>query len=167
MASGKHALPEALAQSVTTYWEGFGRELKDQRDLSQHHVVLASEGRAALSASGELLLFLVLPSNAGAAANLDEAPRYQEPFQHSYPWMLRQFEELLLFVYAVTYELIDPIRPLSRLMFTSGKPALKLPGMEGFRLAATEDLGEHLDSMLATLKSQSPLPKSNARNGAA
>jgi hypothetical protein len=160
LASGlrtdKYHLPSEIKDLLLTYWDDHGLDLKNYRDLAQHYVVVASEARVFLGADGRFGIFLAIPNNPEVTSASEL--KYTDPEVHVFPWMLRQFEELLIFVNALTYALLDPARPLNRMLFGNGKPGI------GFRTQGTIVVGEAdfaqiIDDFVQHIRQAHPLPK--------
>lgn len=162
LRKGKYQLPGAVSQVIISYWDSHGLELKHYRDLAQHYVVVASEGRVFLGEDGQFGIYLVLPNNPDVTS--PAALKYADPEVYAFPWVLRQFEELLLFVNDLTYRLLDPRKPFNKLLFMGGKPGISLRS-QGVVVQQPSELAAAVDAFLSSIYAQQPMPKREPSRG--
>ena len=104
MEAGKIKLPELPHAETLTYWSKYGRQLKDYRDLAQHHALATSDARLILS-DGRVGVYLLLPSNP----EVKSAGRliFGNPEVHAFPFALAQFKALVFYLGWLTRGLVS------------------------------------------------------------
>ena len=105
MESGRVKLPRLPHDETLNYWAQFGRQLRDYRDLAQHHALATSDARLVPAADGRIGVYLLLPSNpeAKSAGKLV----FCDPEVHAFPFALRQFKALVMFLGWLTRGLVS------------------------------------------------------------
>lgn len=104
--SNKLTLPDKIAADVRGYWSHQGKRLKDYRDLSQHHALVASEVRIFYASDGRPALYLALPNNPE-----DKSPTklvFDAPTIQAYFYMKDQLHWLIRFCHEITSALAKP-----------------------------------------------------------
>lgn len=112
IAKSTWPLPDELQEIMASYWQISGAFLKELRDLGQHYTSLASEGRIAQNAEGEIGLYLVLPNNP-EERQIDSL-RFGDPPIHAYSYCRSAFLDLFGFGYRVRYLLHRRLATYSR-----------------------------------------------------
>jgi len=102
----KVLLPENIAKDILGYWTNQGRKLKDYRDLSQHHALVASEVRVFKASVGKPAIYIALPKNPEAKDpnKLD----FDDPPVQAYYYLKEQLRWLIRFCHVVTTALTVP-----------------------------------------------------------
>jgi hypothetical protein len=117
LRNGSIVLPERPQQEILKYWDAHGQRLKDYRDLSQHHALVASDARIIRSDDGRVGVYLLLPSNP----EVKNTGRliFGSPNIHAFPYAKRQFKVLLVFSDWLTKGLLPKPEQRRQLLLTT------------------------------------------------
>jgi hypothetical protein len=149
--SNKVSLPSKITSDLVGYWEHQGNKLKDYRDLSQHHALVASEVRIFHSSERKPAIYITLPNNPeekNPAKLVFDNPPIQAFF-----YMKEQLHWLIRFCHEITTALTKPpgeIRAVSgSIVFRN--PLQFGPGAQliGHHLVTDEEIQNGIDNLVA------------------
>jgi hypothetical protein len=113
---GKLTLPDAIRERLISYWKDHGRRLKDYRDLSQHHALVASDARVILEPGATPRVFLAIPNNPEEKSY--RRLSFQKPTVQALPYILLELVELLRVTRSVARDLLATLPPILERVFT-------------------------------------------------
>lgn len=150
----KVKLPSKLALDLVGYWNNQGRKLKDYRDLSQHHALVASEVRIFNSSEGKPAIYITLPNNPE-----DKNPAklvFDNPPIQAFFYMKEQLHWLIRFCHEITTALTKPpgkIRAVSE-SIVSRNPLQLGPGVQlvGHHMVTADELRHEIDKLVSQFK---------------
>lgn len=149
MEAGKYTLPDRLGANLLKYWENHGRQLKDYRDMIQHHAQVTSDARLFLR-SGQRYMHFALASNpeVASAAKL----RFENPPVHAYSYLLDEYFALAIFAHWVTLGLV-PAGYTARMAVRVFRDALSI-NVSGTEVPTSASFQTQLDRLQETLEEQ-------------
>lgn len=152
--SNKIRLPEKISSDILGYWEHQGKRLKDYRDLSQHHALVASEVRIFNSSEDEPAIYLTLPNNP-EEKNASKL-RFDDPPIQAFLYMREQFHWLIRFCHEITTDLTKPVgeqRAISgSIVFRSPLKLGMNAQLTGHHLLTDEEIQNGIDNLVAQLR---------------
>jgi hypothetical protein len=104
---GQHKLPAEWRDLILSYWDRYGLELKQYRDLAQHHVLVASNVTMFRTERGEVGINLLLPSNPYVLGK--RALVWNNPPVHAQSFLRVQFQQLLAFAFMITRSIVEAL----------------------------------------------------------
>jgi hypothetical protein len=107
MAKEKFQLPSGIAKMLADYWSKHGKRLKEYRDLSQHHILVASHTTLFRGERRAIGLHVLLPSNPDAASTKDFV--WGDPPVHAQLFLKHQLAHLLTTAYRLTKVLAESL----------------------------------------------------------
>lgn len=148
---GRVVLPASISQLLLAYWYANGKRLKDYRDTSQHHSIVASDARVFMSDDGEPGLRCLLPSNPESKASSKLV--YGEPVVHAVPYVREQLMKIVEVTYRLTRAILDLVPGASRQSVSalSREPLVLGAPIQGHRLFTEENTQQTVASLLNRL----------------
>lgn len=152
--SGTVELPDKIKSDVLGYWTAHGKTLKDYRDLSQHHALVASEVRIFHSSEGKPAIYISLPNNPDQKNPANHV--FDNPTIQAFYYMRDEFLWLIRFVYEVVTGLVKipegDVRAVSEaIVFRHPITLVGKTRLVGHHLIADDELQRQIDEMTATL----------------
>lgn len=148
MEKGKVTLPASISDILIGYWHTHGKRLKDFRDVSQHHSIVASDARVFVSDDGHRGLRLLLPSNPELKTTSKLV--FGEPPVHAVPYVRNQLLNFFATAYCLTRLILDLVPGDRRQVLTVFiREPLKLgTPVEGHRLFTEEQTQQAIISSI-------------------
>jgi hypothetical protein len=148
LQKNKVHLHPVIHDLIVGYWETYGRRLKDYRDVSQHHSLVASDARVFLDSHGQRGLRLLLPSNPEKKSTGQLI--YGSPAVHAVPYVKEQLIKLLALSFWITRSILDLVPGATGQVVSVllREPVILGQGarIEGHRLASLEDMGAYVQA---------------------
>lgn len=106
LTAGRLSIQPDADSLITGYWAKAGARLRDYRDLSEHHAIVASDARVVRADNGRVCLYLALPNNpeVKSAARLS-----YDPPVHALKYVVESFLTLCAFVSRLVDVMIDQV----------------------------------------------------------
>ncbi|MHB8967096.1 MAG: hypothetical protein ACYC57_02395 [Thermoleophilia bacterium] len=121
-------IPDHAKGTITSYWTNDGEKIKSYRDLSQHHAIVSSDARISFLPDGQILIFLIIPTNPSEKSPLKLS---FEPRLYAIDYMLGSYQRLLSFVCSMVGQLLNHKGRTGELIMTQefmGGVSLKAEG---------------------------------------
>lgn len=100
-------LPKEIEALLLGYWKNHGLILKEYRDAAQHHCVVSSDVILKFDRN-EAFLYLSLVNNPKEVSMKGpSAVRWESPFVHAIPFVIKSFFALLEVIHNVTFILLS------------------------------------------------------------
>jgi hypothetical protein len=154
LGKGKVSLPASIADLLLGYWHKHGKRLKEFRDVSQHHSIVASDARVLVSDDGHRGLRLLLPSNPELKTTSKLV--FGEPPIHAVPYVREQFLKLLATAYCLTHLILDLV-PGDRGQVVTAlirEPLILGTPVEGHRLFTEEQTQQAITSTIKRVRAK-------------
>jgi len=136
------------------YWEGYGKKVKDYRDLSQHRTLVAYDDCGLVTRAGVTEFYIALPNNPDVFR--DGKPKAMErlsydPPIHAILYMEELLHETIRFVNRFSVRLLDPSKPRNVALLGPNIRGSIGPSRQGIRVLSVRTIDAELRKLLAEL----------------
>ena len=142
-------LPEEIRRELTAYWESHGKQLKDYRDIVQHHGPVLSEARVFRAADGTPFIWLTLPNNPEVKSYSQLS--FENPTVHAFLYIRKQYHELVEFSYRLCDRLIEESTDRNRGSFAIVPRTWIGPSPQGHRIPTESVVAQEIAERITKL----------------